>query len=56
MIFLTLKSIRDKTENELKRFHSGIKRFINPHQYVVGMDVDYYNRKVEQIRKIRNQK
>ena len=54
--FPSLKSIRDKTEKELKRFHSAIKRFINPHQYVVGMDVDYYNRKVEQIRKIRNQK
>lgn len=54
--FPALKSIREKTQKELSRFHSGIKRFINPHQYVVGMDVDYYNRKVEQIRKIRNQK
>lgn len=54
--FPSLKSIRDKTEKELKRFHDGIKRFINPHQYVVGMDIDYYHRKVEQIRKIRNLK
>lgn len=54
--FPDLNTIRDKTQKELKRFHAGIKRFINPHQYVVGMDIDYYNRKVEQIRKIRNRK
>ncbi|MFN4175051.1 MAG: hypothetical protein ACK4HV_08130 [Parachlamydiaceae bacterium] len=54
--FPDLDTIRKKTESELKRFHAGIKRFINPHQYVVGMDIDYYNRKVEQIKKIRSRK
>ncbi len=51
-----LHEIRFKTQNELKHFHDSIKRFLNPHQYVVGMEENYYNDKVKLIRKIRSQK
>ena len=49
-----LKDIRSKTMQELKRFHTGIKRFIHPHQYVVGMEKTLYDLKVSLIKNIRN--
>lgn len=49
----TLNEIRENTQKELGRFHDGIKRFINPHQYVVGMEKSLYDQKVEIITKIR---
>lgn len=54
--FPSLNEVREKTQNELKHFHGGIKRFINPHQYVVGMEESAYNKKVNLIRKIRKSK
>lgn len=50
----TLETIRAKTQNELKRFNVGIKRFLNPHQYFVGMEKSLYDLKVELIKTIRN--
>jgi nicotinate phosphoribosyltransferase len=47
---------RKKVKAELSMFHQGIKRFINPHQYVVGLDRDLYQLKVDLIRKVRTQK
>jgi nicotinate phosphoribosyltransferase len=52
----SLKEIRAKVQTELSRFHEGIKRFIYPHQYVVGLEKSLYERKVELIRKIRKLK
>lgn len=51
----TLLSIQEKTQQELKSFYSGIKRFLNPHQYVVGMEKSLYDLKVELIHNIRSQ-
>ncbi len=48
-----IEQIRQKTFSELASFHSGVKRFLNPHQYVVGMEQKLYGRKVELIKKIR---
>jgi nicotinate phosphoribosyltransferase len=50
----TLAEIRDNTQEELRNFHVGIKRFLNPHQYVVGMEQSLYNLKVDLIHKIRH--
>ena len=50
----TLNEMREHTRQELKGFQSGIKRFINPHQYVVGMEQSLYDLKVELIENIRN--
>lgn len=49
----SLKSIQETTQKELSFFHSGIKRFINPHEYVVGMEKTLYELKLSLINKIR---
>jgi nicotinate phosphoribosyltransferase len=33
-----LAAIRDRTAVELARLHPGIRRFVNPHQYPVGLE------------------
>ncbi len=50
----TLNSIRQTTAKELARFHPGVKRFLNPHQYVVGMEKWLYDLKISLIKKIRS--
>lgn len=49
-----LPDIRAKTVRELAHFQSGIKRFLNPHQYIVGMEKGLYDLKVELIKNIRS--
>lgn len=49
----SLDSIRANTKKELSQFHEGIKRFLYPHQYVVGMEKKLYDLKVDLIKKIR---
>jgi nicotinate phosphoribosyltransferase len=48
-----LSQIRESVQQNLKSFHSSILRFINPHQYVVGMEKGLYDLKVGLIKKIR---
>lgn len=50
----TLNEIRARTQRELDRFNVGIKRFLNPHQYFVGMEKSIYEKKVYLIKNIRN--
>ncbi len=50
----SLADIRKKTKTELDGFQVGIKRFLNPHQYVVGMETSLYDLKVKLINEIRN--
>ncbi|MFQ5729288.1 MAG: nicotinate phosphoribosyltransferase [Waddliaceae bacterium] len=49
----SLDEIRENAKKELAYFHDGIKRFINPHQYAVGMEKSLYDIKVDLIEKIR---
>lgn len=49
-----LKDIRAYAQEEIGHLQTGIKRFINPHEYVVGMDQKLYDLKVSLIRKIRS--
>lgn len=49
----TLHEIRANTLKELASFHPGIKRFLNPHQYIVGMEKWLYDLKIDLIKKIR---
>lgn len=50
----TLEECRSNTRRELNSFPVGIKRFLNPHQYDVGMERSLYNLKVGLIQKIRD--
>lgn len=48
-----LKEIRERTQHELSRFSIGIKRFLNPHAYSVGMEKKLYDFKINLIKQIR---
>ena len=48
-----IEAIRQKTLSELALLPVGIKRFLNPHIYPVGMEREIYELKVSLIRKIR---
>lgn len=50
----SLEDIRERVQEELSRFHEGIKRFMFPHQYVVGLERSLYDRKLELIKQIRD--
>lgn len=49
----SLPEIRAKTQSELACFNIGLKRFLNPHQYFVGMEKNLYDLKINLIRQIR---
>jgi nicotinate phosphoribosyltransferase len=42
-------NIRDRVQQQLARFHNGVKRFVNPHQYPVGLEKKLYDLKTELI-------
>lgn len=49
----SLLSIQANTKKELSCFYSGVKRFLNPHTYVVGMEKKLYDLKLRLIKNIR---
>jgi nicotinate phosphoribosyltransferase len=51
----SLAEIRQKSRDDLANFHVGIKRFLYPHRYIVGMEQSLYDLKVGLIEKIRNE-
>lgn len=48
-----IHTIRSQTTKNLNKFHVGVKRFLNPHQYVVGMEKSLYEMKIELIKNVR---
>lgn len=52
----SIKEIRNKTQENLKMFHTGIKRFVNPHQYPVGLEKSLHDMKTELILHLRGLK
>jgi nicotinate phosphoribosyltransferase len=48
-----IHEIRQRAQTELGHFYEGVKRFLNPHQYVAGMEKTLYDKKVALIKKIR---
>lgn len=51
----SLDAIRQRTQEELSHFPDGVKRFLNPHQYIVGMEKNLYEMKIQLIKHIRSQ-
>jgi nicotinate phosphoribosyltransferase len=49
----SLDSIRLRVCEQLSMFHDGVKRFINPHQYPVGLERGLHERKTELVLKAR---
>jgi nicotinate phosphoribosyltransferase len=51
-----LSEIRRRTQSQLAMFHSGVKRFVNPHQYPVGLELGLHDLKTEIILHARGEK
>ncbi|RPH71992.1 MAG: nicotinate phosphoribosyltransferase [Myxococcaceae bacterium] len=45
----SLDAIRARVREQLGLFHSGVKRFLNPHRYPVGLEQRLYDRRTELI-------
>lgn len=50
-----LEKIRDRVQQQLALFHAGIKRFVNPHQYPVGLEENLHNLRTKLILKARGE-
>lgn len=48
-----IDTIRQRVKQQLVAFHSGIKRFVNPHQYPVGLEKKLHDLKSQLILKAR---
>jgi nicotinate phosphoribosyltransferase len=58
-LIYTLPSIhetRDRVQDQLSHFHNGIKRFVNPHTYPVGLEQQLFDLKTDLILKLRGAK
>jgi nicotinate phosphoribosyltransferase len=51
----TLNDVRQRAQDQLAGFHAGIKRFVNPHGYPVGLERRLYDLKTDLILKARGQ-
>lgn len=45
----SIEEIRTRARSQIASFHSGIKRFVNPHVYPVGLEKSLYDRKMKAI-------
>lgn len=50
----TIHESRDRTTTQLAACHNGIRRFVNPHQYPVGLEVELHDLKTKLILQARN--
>jgi nicotinate phosphoribosyltransferase len=44
-----LAACRQRTLDQMTRFHAGVKRFVNPHQYPVGLESRYHDLKTRLV-------
>ena len=49
------RDIRLRPWAQLAGFHEGVKRFVNPHTYPVGLEYELFQRKTELILKARGE-
>lgn len=50
----SLAEIKQNTQKELSHFQVGIKRYLNPHLYFVGMEQSLYHLKIDLMHKVRH--
>jgi nicotinate phosphoribosyltransferase len=50
---VTIEQTKKNAQQNLDRFHAGIKRFVNPHQFPVGLEKSLYALKTDLILKTR---
>jgi nicotinate phosphoribosyltransferase len=51
-----IRAIREYAKEQMSLFHSGIKRFVNPHYYPVGLEQRLYDLKTDLVLKARGLK
>ncbi len=51
----SLGSIREQTKAQIARLHPGIRRYLNPHEYPVGLESRLFDRKMELVLEARRQ-
>jgi nicotinate phosphoribosyltransferase len=51
-----LEAIRRRVGEQLAGFHGGVKRFVNPHRYPVGLELGYFERKTKLVMEMRGRK
>lgn len=51
----TLAEARERTQEQLAGFHAGIKRFVNPHQYPVGLEERLFDLKTRLVLEARGE-
>lgn len=49
-----LPVLRARVQQQLAQFHAGIKRFVNPHRYPVGLEEGLHRRKTELVLELRS--
>jgi len=50
-----LPEVRRRVSDELSRFHAGVKRFVNPHRYPVGLERGLHDLRTRLIVEARDQ-
>ncbi len=51
-----LVEVRQRAQSQLAMFHAGVKRFVNPHQYPVGLELGLHEEKVKLVLQARGEK
>lgn len=51
-----LAEIRRRSQEQLAMFHAGVKRFVNPHQYPVGLELGLHQLKTKLVLEARGEK
>ncbi|MCU0879268.1 MAG: hypothetical protein MUF06_15905, partial [Pirellulaceae bacterium] len=50
-----LAAIRERTGQQLAQLHPGIRRFLHPHEYPVGLDIGLFERREALIEQLRDE-
>jgi nicotinate phosphoribosyltransferase len=50
-----LEVVREHARSQLARLHEGIKRFVNPHRYPVGLEAGLHRRKTDLVLRARGE-
>jgi nicotinate phosphoribosyltransferase len=51
-----LIEVRQRAQAQIGMFHSGVKRFVNPHEYPVGLELGLHEWKTKLILQARGEK
>jgi len=51
----SLVDVRQRAQTQIGMFHSGVKRFVNPHEYPVGLELGLHELKMKLILKARGE-